>query len=99
MTGCAHAGPVNTLLHAQRLGGFEEVWGLAGGTHLVGREEGYIERTMRELRGFGLRMISPCHCTGFKATARLWEAFPDEFVLNFCGRVIETGRMPEHRVV
>ncbi len=99
LTGCAHAGPVNTLLHAQRLGGFEEVWGLVGGTHLVGREGGYIEETVRGLRGFGLRMVSPCHCTGFKAAARLWDAFPDEFVLNFCGRVIEAGRMPEHRVL
>jgi len=99
LTGCAHAGPVNTLLHARRLGGFGEVWGLAGGTHLAGREGGYIEETVRWLRGFGLMMISPCHCTGFKAAARLWDAFPDEFVLNFCGRVIEAGRMPENRVL
>jgi hypothetical protein len=29
----------------------------------------------------------------------LWQAFPDIFVLNFCGRVIEAGKEPEPRVV
>lgn len=99
ITGCAHAGPVNTLLQAQRLGGFRRVSGLVGGTHLVRRSDAYVEQTIRALRGFGLGVLSPCHCTGFKATARLWRAFPDAFVLNFCGRVIEAGKEPEPRVV
>lgn len=88
ITGCAHAGPVNTLLHAQRLGGLERVFGLIGGTHLVGRSDGYLEQTLGALRGFGLGLLSPCHCTGFRATAELWRTFPEAFVLNFCGRVI-----------
>ena len=99
ITGCAHAGPVNTLLQAQRLGGFKQVYGYVGGTHLVGRSDAYLEQTLRALEGVGLRLLSPCHCTGFKATARLWQAFPDAFVLNFCGRVIEAGKEPENRVV
>ena len=99
VTGCAHAGPVNTLLQAQRLGGFRRVSGLVGGTHLVGRSDAYVEQTIRALRGFGLGVLSPCHCTGFKATTRLWRAFPDAFVLNFCGRVIEAGKKTEPRVV
>lgn len=99
ITGCAHAGPVNTLLHAQRLSGFKWVYGLVGGTHLVGRSDAYLEQTLRALGGFGLRLLSPCHCTGFKATTRLWQAFPEAFVLNFCGRVIEAGKEPEPRVV
>ena len=99
ITGCAHAGPVNTLLQAERLGGFNKVHGLIGGTHLVGRSDAYLEQTLRALRGFGLKLLSPCHCTGFKATTRLWRAFPEAFVLNFCGRVIEVGKEPEPRVV
>jgi 7,8-dihydropterin-6-yl-methyl-4-(beta-D-ribofuranosyl)aminobenzene 5'-phosphate synthase len=99
ITGCAHAGPVNTLLQARRLGGFEGIRGLVGGTHLVGRSEEYLVQTITELKRFGLGLISPCHCTGFKATARLWQAFPKEFVLNFCLRVIEAGKMPRDRIV
>ncbi len=99
IAGCAHAGPVNTLLHARKLGGFNSVHGFIGGTHLVGRSADYLEQTVDALKGFGLRLLSPCHCTGFKATARLWQAFPEAFVLNFCGRVIESGKEPEPRVV
>jgi len=99
ITGCAHAGLINTLLQAQRLGRFNQINGLVGGTHLVRRSDEYIEQTVKELKQFGLGLISPCHCTGFKATTRLWQAFPDEFVLNFCGRIIEAGKEPERRVI
>jgi len=90
---------INTLLQAQRLGRFNQINGLVGGTHLVRRSDEYIEQTVKELKQFGLGLISPCHCTGFKATTRLWQAFPDEFVLNFCGRIIEAGKEPERRVI
>jgi 7,8-dihydropterin-6-yl-methyl-4-(beta-D-ribofuranosyl)aminobenzene 5'-phosphate synthase len=99
ITGCAHAGPVNTMLQVRRLGGFDSIHGLVGGTHLVGRNDEYLGSTIVELKKFGLSLISPCHCTGFKATARLWEAFPDEFVLNYACRVIEAGKEPDPRVV
>jgi 7,8-dihydropterin-6-yl-methyl-4-(beta-D-ribofuranosyl)aminobenzene 5'-phosphate synthase len=99
ITGCAHAGPVNTLLQAQRLGQFNQIKGLVGGTHLVGRTDKYIEETIEGLREFGLNLISPCHCTGFKATTRLWQAFPKEFVLNFSCRVIEAGKKPKRRII
>jgi 7,8-dihydropterin-6-yl-methyl-4-(beta-D-ribofuranosyl)aminobenzene 5'-phosphate synthase len=99
ITGCAHAGPVNTLLQVRRLGCFKKIHGLVGGTHLVGRSEEYLQQTIKELRQFGLTLISPCHCTGFKATTRLWQAFPEAFILNFSGRVIETKTEPGRRVI
>jgi len=99
ITGCAHAGPVNTLLQVQRLGNFQKIHGLVGGTHLVGRSEEYLQQTIKELKQFGLNLISPCHCTGFKATARLWQTFPKTFILNFSGRVIEARKEPERRVI
>jgi len=99
ITGCAHAGSVNTLLQVQRIGKFKQIHGLAGGTHLVGRSEGYLQQTIEGLKQFGLTLISPCHCTGFKATARFWQAFPKDFILNFAGRIIEVGKEPENRVI
>jgi len=98
ITGCAHAGPVNTLLQVQRIGNFKQIHGLVGGTHLVGRSERYLQQTIEGLKQFGLSLISPCHCTGFKATTRLWQAFPEAFILNFSGRVIEVGKKLEGRV-
>lgn len=99
ITGCAHAGLVNTLLHIQKLGKLKQIHGLVGGTHLVGRSERYLQKTTTELKQFGLKLISPCHCTGFKATVNLWNAFPKAFVLNFSGRTIEAGREPKPRVI
>ncbi|MCW4021099.1 MAG: MBL fold metallo-hydrolase [Candidatus Bathyarchaeota archaeon] len=98
ITGCAHAGPVNILLQVQRIGHFEQIHGLVGGTHLAGRSEEYLEQTVREIKRFRLGLISPCHCTGFKATTRLWQTFPYSFVLNFCGRMIQAGKEPEERL-
>jgi 7,8-dihydropterin-6-yl-methyl-4-(beta-D-ribofuranosyl)aminobenzene 5'-phosphate synthase len=98
VTGCAHSGMVNTLLHVRKTGQFRQMYGVVGGTHLVGRTDEYLEQTIREVGQFGLRLISPCHCTGFKATARLWQAFPQAFVQNFSGRVIKIGEEPEPRV-
>ena len=98
ITGCAHAGLVNTLLQLGRIGGFKQIHGLVGGTHLIGRSEEYLEQTVRALNQFALNLISPCHCTGFKAMTRLWQAFPDAFVLNFCGRVIEAEKEMERRI-
>jgi 7,8-dihydropterin-6-yl-methyl-4-(beta-D-ribofuranosyl)aminobenzene 5'-phosphate synthase len=99
ITGCAHAGPVNTLLQVKKLGSFEKIRGLLGGTHLVGRSDKYLDQTINELKKFGLGMISPCHCTGFKATSMLWNAFRDEFVLNFSLRELEAGKRPKNPVV
>jgi 7,8-dihydropterin-6-yl-methyl-4-(beta-D-ribofuranosyl)aminobenzene 5'-phosphate synthase len=99
VTGCAHSGPINVLLHIEKLGGFEEIYGLVGGTHLVGRSDHYLEQTITELKKFNLSLISPCHCTAFKATAMLWQAFQEKFVLNFCLRVIEAGKIPKRRII
>jgi 7,8-dihydropterin-6-yl-methyl-4-(beta-D-ribofuranosyl)aminobenzene 5'-phosphate synthase len=99
ITGCAHAGLVNTLSHVQRIGRFKNIHGLVGGTHLVGRSDEYLQQTIKELEKFGLSLISPCHCTGFKGTVRLWQAFPEAFIMNYSGRVIEAGKEPEERVI
>jgi len=99
ITGCAHSGPVNTALHVMKLGGFTGLHGLIGGTHLVGRDDAYILKTIEELRRLDLSFLSPCHCTGFKAMAMLYNAFPDSFVVNYCGRVFEAGKEPRHRLV
>jgi len=99
ITGCAHSGPVNTVMQVQRIGSFDVIAGFIGGTHLIGRNDEYIKATVNELRKFGFNMISPCHCTGFKATSILMGVFNDSFVLNYCGRELVAGKMPEKRII
>jgi 7,8-dihydropterin-6-yl-methyl-4-(beta-D-ribofuranosyl)aminobenzene 5'-phosphate synthase len=95
ITGCAHAGSVNTLFHVQKLGKFKKIFGLVGGTHLVKRSDEYLWKTVGEFKKIELKLISPCHCTGFKATSILWQTFPGAFVLNYSGRAIKPGERPE----
>jgi 7,8-dihydropterin-6-yl-methyl-4-(beta-D-ribofuranosyl)aminobenzene 5'-phosphate synthase len=99
ITGCAHSGPVNTLLHIQKLAGFREINGFVGGTHLVGRPDDYVKRTIDEIAKFKPKVLSPCHCTCFKAINKFWQAFPEEFVLNFSLRVIEAGKENKNRLI
>jgi 7,8-dihydropterin-6-yl-methyl-4-(beta-D-ribofuranosyl)aminobenzene 5'-phosphate synthase len=98
ITGCAHSGVVNTLTQVKKLGKFDMFHGLIGGTHLFWRSDSYLQRTIDELTKFNLELISPCHCTGFKAMTRFYQAFPENFVLNFSGRVIVAEHEPTPRV-
>jgi len=94
VSGCAHSGIVNTLLRVQELSGSKKIYGFTGGTHLFQKNDADIERTFDELGKFDLELMSACHCTGFKPTSMLQQRFPDEFVLNYSGKVIEIGEKP-----
>ncbi len=86
ISGCAHAGIVNTVRHAQRLTGVERVYAVLGGFHLGGMLfEGIIEPTVEALRELSPRVVVPMHCTGRKATEAMARAFPQAFVLSSVG--------------
>jgi 7,8-dihydropterin-6-yl-methyl-4-(beta-D-ribofuranosyl)aminobenzene 5'-phosphate synthase len=86
ITGCGHAGLINTLRYAQEITGAEKIYGVIGGFHLIGRMgEAIIERTIEEMKKFDPEIIVPSHCTGFKAIQRFEKTFPDAFVLNASG--------------
>lgn len=71
LTGCAHAGVVNTLKYAMHLTGASQVHGLIGGFHLLFASEERLEKTVAFFQQAGLKMLAPCHCTGFRALAEL----------------------------
>ncbi|MCC7145267.1 MAG: MBL fold metallo-hydrolase [Phycisphaeraceae bacterium] len=74
--GCAHAGIINTLGYVQRLTG-RPMHAVIGGTHLVNANAERIAKTIAAVGVFGLKVFAPAHCTGPRATAALWSAFPD----------------------
>jgi 7,8-dihydropterin-6-yl-methyl-4-(beta-D-ribofuranosyl)aminobenzene 5'-phosphate synthase len=90
--GCAHAGLINTLEHALNVTKAKRLYGFIGGTHLIHPKETRLKETITHLRKLDLKLISPAHCTGHKSIAALNQAFPDEFVLNYTGRVIDTTK-------
>jgi len=67
ISGCAHAGIVNTLTYLKELTG-TNVYAVMGGFHLTGKAfEPIIDRTIAELRKFDPPIVVPSHCTGWKA--------------------------------
>lgn len=75
--GCAHAGVVNTLNYISQLT-HRPIHAVIGGTHLVNASAQRIARTIAALRAMDVRIFAPAHCTGPRAMAALWTAFPDQ---------------------
>ena len=89
ITGCGHAGIINTLRHAQSITGVEKIYAVIGGFHLIGNTgKAMMERTIEEMKKINPELIVPCHCTGFKAIQEFERVFPEAFVLNASGTTI-----------
>jgi 7,8-dihydropterin-6-yl-methyl-4-(beta-D-ribofuranosyl)aminobenzene 5'-phosphate synthase len=86
ISGCGHAGIVNTVRYAQRLTGEREVAAIVGGFHLSGPMfEAIIPPTVAAFAELAPALLVPAHCTGWRAQHRLAAALPDSFVPNAVG--------------
>lgn len=85
LTGCGHAGLINTVREAIRQTGVGRVHALGGGFHLCGASPARIAATIRDLRGLAPRWIFPSHCSGLEFEAALQQAFPRGFILDSVG--------------
>lgn len=83
--GCAHRGLINTLRQARKITGIERIHTVIGGTHLFSADEERIASTITDLKVIGIKKLGVSHCTGFAASARLAQEFPDAFFLNNAG--------------
>jgi 7,8-dihydropterin-6-yl-methyl-4-(beta-D-ribofuranosyl)aminobenzene 5'-phosphate synthase len=89
ITGCAHAGPVNTVKHSIKITGQEKVQGLMGGFHLLQASEQRIDETIEELKRLNPQWIAPMHCTGVVAAGKIALAFKDRYRQVNAGDIIE----------
>jgi 7,8-dihydropterin-6-yl-methyl-4-(beta-D-ribofuranosyl)aminobenzene 5'-phosphate synthase len=86
ISGCAHAGIVNTVQHARRLTGVDEVLAIIGGFHLNGPLfEPRIEETIDALIRLDPTHVIPTHCTGRHALTRFEQRMPTQFRHNLVG--------------
>ena len=75
MSGCGHAGIVNTARYAQKLTGITKIHAIIGGFHLGGIGlEPMIAPTVADTVKLGPSVLVPAHCTGFKANVALSRA-------------------------
>jgi 7,8-dihydropterin-6-yl-methyl-4-(beta-D-ribofuranosyl)aminobenzene 5'-phosphate synthase len=89
LSGCGHAGIVNTVRFARKLTGNDAVAAIIGGFHLSGPMfERIIEPTVDALAELSPSLLVPAHCTGWRAVHRLATRFPDAFVMSTVGTTI-----------
>ena len=88
LSGCAHAGIVNTVFCAQDNTGIDTIHAILGGFHLAGKEyEQAIEKTVEKLKELKPALVAPSHCTGWKGAFAIAKALPQAFVWNSVGNL------------
>jgi 7,8-dihydropterin-6-yl-methyl-4-(beta-D-ribofuranosyl)aminobenzene 5'-phosphate synthase len=89
LSGCGHAGIVNTVRYVRTLTGVDAVAAVIGGFHLSGPMfEPIIDPTVDALADLSPALLVPAHCTGWRAVHRLAGRFPDAFVMSTVGTTI-----------
>ncbi len=78
---CSHAGIVNVLHHARATFPNVKLHAVMGGFHLSGPTEAIIPDTLRDLGTFGMDLIIPAHCTGWRALNALERAYGEKVVV------------------
>jgi 7,8-dihydropterin-6-yl-methyl-4-(beta-D-ribofuranosyl)aminobenzene 5'-phosphate synthase len=86
ISGCAHAGIVNTVEHAKEITGVPKVHAVLGGFHLTGPLfEPVIPQTIAGIQSSSPDWVVPMHCTGWNAITQFAGAFREKCMLNTVG--------------
>ncbi len=95
ISGCAHAGIINTVNYARELTGVEKVHAVVGGFHLAGPlYESIIDPTVAAIERIAPDFLLPTHCTGYKAVHEFARRMPDAFIQNSVGTRLIFGSLP-----
>jgi 7,8-dihydropterin-6-yl-methyl-4-(beta-D-ribofuranosyl)aminobenzene 5'-phosphate synthase len=73
LSGCGHAGIVNTATYARKIVRDAALHALVGGFHLFPLDDSRLDWTADQLRPFGVQNLVGAHCTGIEAVYRLRE--------------------------
>ncbi len=86
ISGCAHAGIINTINYTKKITGIEKLYGVIGGFHLPPKIESNItEKTITALKEMDPEIIVPMHCTGIYAISRIIQEFKGNCNLSCVG--------------
>jgi len=85
ITGCCHAGLINSVDHILSVSGVERVFGIIGGLHLVNASNDRLMATCSALRNWVPEFIIPCHCSGDEASAFLREQLGTMVISGYAG--------------
>ena len=65
LTGCGHVGIQNTVKHAQKLTGINQVHAIIGGLHQEGKSDIELEEIVKYIEVLNPKITCGMHCTGF----------------------------------
>ena len=72
VSGCGHAGIVNTLEHASKLfNDTSNIYAAVGGFHLFNKKDKEIDWTAKNMRKHGVKYFLGAHCTGIDAVYKI----------------------------
>jgi 7,8-dihydropterin-6-yl-methyl-4-(beta-D-ribofuranosyl)aminobenzene 5'-phosphate synthase len=71
ISGCGHAGIINTLEYARKSVADVPIEAAIGGFHLFGASDDVLDWTGGRLKALGVRNLLGAHCTGIEAVFRL----------------------------
>jgi len=83
VTGCCHAGIVNTMMHARKISGVDKIHAVIGGLHLIDASEEKLEKSVEAL--CQVDWVLAGHCTGFEGERRLAAALGERFAIIHTG--------------
>ena len=95
LSGCGHAGVVNTAEYARKIVREAPVHAIVGGLHLYPLDDEKLAWTAGRLQAFGLQSLLGAHCTGLEAVYRIRErlGLPRKAaVVGAVGSSFELGR-------
>jgi 7,8-dihydropterin-6-yl-methyl-4-(beta-D-ribofuranosyl)aminobenzene 5'-phosphate synthase len=109
VTGCCHAGIVNTIKQAQKITGVEKIFAVIGGLHFQDASEEKITKSIETLKE--VEWVFAGHCTGFEGMRRIaavkegrFEAIHTGTEIRFAGQghepvvtTIPTAQRDRHR--
>ena len=87
LSGCAHAGIVNTVEYAKEISGNNNVLAIIGGFHLASASEDEIKQTIDHIKSLNPKLVVPSHCTGFQAQCHFASQMTDEFIEGIVGAI------------
>ncbi len=93
LTGCAHAGVVNTLLRARQVCGDKPIRAVMGGFHLgfPTTPTANVDLTTAALAELEVATIMPMHCSGLRAHTAFTRDLADHYVQPSVGTVLHFG--------
>ncbi|GLX94670.1 MBL fold metallo-hydrolase [Herbidospora sp. NBRC 101105] len=93
LTGCAHAGVINTLHQAKAIAGDKPIRAVLGGFHLgfPTTPAKNVELTAEAFRDLDVKTVVPMHCSGLRSHAHMSAELADRYVQPAVGSVFTWG--------